>query len=68
MPEVFSSELHCTTMCISTLGCSAFQFDKATGKCGMGSKVQLQPAEPSDTLEQLCNIAINPAGKIITRK
>jgi hypothetical protein len=50
-------------MCISTLGCSAFQFDEETGACDLGSKAQLRIPQPSDSAQQLTKITVNPVGK-----
>ena len=57
------SHIHCTTMCIATVGCSAFQFDDITGVCGLGNKLSLQTLDSTDDSRPLMNIAINPVGK-----
>ena len=60
---IFSSPLHCTSMCISTLGCSAFLFNKENGECGLGSKLNLQIAQAGDPQENLSEITVNTEGK-----
>ncbi len=62
---IFSSPLHCTSKCISTPGCSAFQYYKDSGSCTLGSKINLQIAQQGDLQEELTEISINEDGKKI---
>jgi len=57
------SSIHCTSFCISTLGCSAFQFNKQTGSCRLGIKTGLILAQPSDNESQLTKLSVNTEGK-----
>jgi len=50
-------------MCIATLGCSAFKFDKETGSCDLGSKAHLLIPQQKDSPQQHTEVTINTAGK-----
>ena len=45
------------------MGCSAFQFDKETGSCDLGSKAHLLNPQPNDSPQQHAEVTINTAGK-----
>ncbi len=38
---IFRSSIHCSSMCISTQGCSAFLFNNQNNICQIGSNVKL---------------------------
>ncbi len=46
-------------MCISTVGCSAFQYDDESGNCDLGSKLELELDKPSQPTNQVKKISIN---------
>ncbi len=46
-------------MCISTVGCSAFQYEKENGDCYLGSKLNLQKSLSNQPSNQLTKITIN---------
>ena len=50
-------------MCIKTRGCTAFQFDKKSGKCYLGSKLNLIMSQPSNSQDQLTQINTKSDGK-----
>jgi hypothetical protein len=60
----FRSFIQCASICISTLGCSAFKFDEKSGSCDLGSKLKLQLSPSSNSQQQLTKISVNTADGI----
>jgi hypothetical protein len=58
---------HCSSLCTSTFECSAFEFDKKTGLCGLGNKKGLVMPNPNDSMAQLSQIHIHDGGTNILK-